>query len=68
MLKLYLIIYSASGAIGGVVGPLPGLADCEAYVANAASKMAARPDLPQLRFACEYHEARPKLCTSRCDP
>lgn len=64
MYKLFLIIYSASGAIGGTVGPLDGpeaAATCEAYLVDARQKMAARPDLPQLRFECEWWVERPKV-------
>lgn len=61
MMKLFLVIYSASGSIGGVVGPIPRWDNCAIYAREASEKMHTHPELEQLTFKCEWHDSRPRL-------
>lgn len=61
MKLLYMIIYNSVGLISGVVGPVPEMDNCLAYIQDATKKMIAHPKLEQLTFKCEYYSTRPKL-------
>lgn len=63
MIRLFFIIYSGTGLIGGVIGPLPyDLEECHRRVAEYQTKADAKPEISKgMRFACEYHAERPQM-------
>lgn len=63
MLKLFFILYTGSGLIGGVAGPLPyGIEECEARRSGYQAKADAKPEISRgMRFACEWRSQRPEI-------
>ena len=64
-MNLWLVIYM-TGKVGGSVGPLPyDFTECQSRVVDMYRQL--RPDVvtpdgrtaADVRFACEYHDARP---------
>ena len=65
-MKLWMVIYIA-GHIGGTVGPRPyGLSECKERAVAEEKSMNPNVTTPQgysaadVKFVCEFHEARPE--------
>ena len=72
-MNLFLIIYTATGAIGGTIGPLPNgmeacLSERQRIVDSIAVVLDVKPMPDKMRdefsrvvFSCEYRSERPAL-------
>lgn len=62
-MKLFFVLYSGTGLIGGVAGPLPyGVDECESRRSEYQAKADAAPEISKgMRFTCEWHNNRPKI-------
>lgn len=62
-MKLFFILYTGAGLIGGVAGPLPyGIEECETRRAEYQAKADAKPEISKgMRFACEWRSLRPQM-------
>lgn len=64
-MKLFMIMYTASGIIAGYVGPLPPQEEAALPCIELRDKMRVtikqHPEIEQFTFECEWRDQKPEL-------